>query len=337
MVTLALAYDIDEIAERSRLVAEGLAGAPAAQQRALHLDDRVPGAQGQPQGHPRLGRSGQGGRPGHHAQPEDLGRRALELSGGLGLCAAPATAATSQGAGVRRQALSERAGARHRRARLDHDLRPARHRRRAARLGERGLPRARGARARTSSRSSCRRSASWPSRRWRWSTTWSTSTARARWPRPIWSTSTRRPARSSPPSTTTGRRARAGRPGRPRALPRDRAGHRSTRCSAAGRRRRPHFADGGVFDQIATAVGIRDARAAPQAAERPARLRADARLHPQLSRADRADPARRARAQRRRRRGRRPGDRSPRPGSWRRSASASAPRSSRRWSTPCSA
>ena len=34
----------------------------------------------------------------------------------------------------------ERAGARHRRARLDHDLRPARHRRRAARLGERGLP-----------------------------------------------------------------------------------------------------------------------------------------------------------------------------------------------------
>ena len=47
VVTLALAYDIDEIAERSRLVAEGLAGAPAAQQRALHLDHRVPGAQGQ--------------------------------------------------------------------------------------------------------------------------------------------------------------------------------------------------------------------------------------------------------------------------------------------------
>ena len=52
-----------------------------------------------------------------------------------------------QGAGVRRRALPERAGARHRRPRLDHDLRPARHRRRAAGLGERGLPRARGARA----------------------------------------------------------------------------------------------------------------------------------------------------------------------------------------------
>ena len=40
------------------------------------------------------------------------------------------------------------AGARHRRARLDHHLRPARHRRRAARLGERGLPRARRVRRR---------------------------------------------------------------------------------------------------------------------------------------------------------------------------------------------
>ena len=36
------------------------------------------------------------------------------------------------------QALQERAGARLRRARLDHHLRRARHRRRAARLGERG-------------------------------------------------------------------------------------------------------------------------------------------------------------------------------------------------------
>ena len=51
----------------------------------------------------------------------------------------------------------------------------ARHRRRAARLGERGVPRDQGARARTSSRSSCRRSASWPSRRSRWSTRSSTS------------------------------------------------------------------------------------------------------------------------------------------------------------------
>ena len=40
----------------------------------------------------------------------------------------------------------QRADPRHRRARLDHHLRRARHRRRAARLGERGLPRGRAAR-----------------------------------------------------------------------------------------------------------------------------------------------------------------------------------------------
>ena len=66
--------------------------------------------------------------------------------------------------------LYERPGARFRRARLDDDVRAARHRRRADRLGERGA--ARGARSsgRASSRSSCPRSASWPSRRWPWST-----------------------------------------------------------------------------------------------------------------------------------------------------------------------
>ena len=49
---------------------------------------------------------------------------------------------------VRRRPLQARAGARHRRPRLDHDLRPARHRRRSARLGERGIPRAQGTRRR---------------------------------------------------------------------------------------------------------------------------------------------------------------------------------------------
>jgi hypothetical protein len=42
--------------------------------------------------------------------------------------------------GVRRQAVRQRAGAGHRRARLHHHLRPARAGRRADRLGERGLP-----------------------------------------------------------------------------------------------------------------------------------------------------------------------------------------------------
>ena len=46
-----------------------------------------------------------------------------------------------QDQGFRHGDLSQRARARHRRARLDHHLRPARHRRRADRLGERRLPR----------------------------------------------------------------------------------------------------------------------------------------------------------------------------------------------------
>ena len=58
VVTLALAYDIDAVAEAG-LLAEGLAEAAAAQQRALHLDDRVPGAQGQPEGDQGLGRPGE--------------------------------------------------------------------------------------------------------------------------------------------------------------------------------------------------------------------------------------------------------------------------------------
>ena len=43
--------------------------------------DRLPGAQGQSEGHQGLGRSGQGRHPGDHAKPEDLGRRTLELPG----------------------------------------------------------------------------------------------------------------------------------------------------------------------------------------------------------------------------------------------------------------
>ena len=46
VVTLALAYDIDAIAA-SRPDRRRLAEAAAGEQRALHLDDRLPGAQGQ--------------------------------------------------------------------------------------------------------------------------------------------------------------------------------------------------------------------------------------------------------------------------------------------------
>ena len=68
VVTLALAYDIDEIAEKAGLLPGQLADAAAQQQLALHLDHRVPGAQGQPEGHQGLGRPGQAGRLGDHAR-----------------------------------------------------------------------------------------------------------------------------------------------------------------------------------------------------------------------------------------------------------------------------
>ena len=55
VVTLALAYDIDEIARTRQAVARRLAKAPPAQQRAVHVDLHLPGAQGQPQGHQGLG------------------------------------------------------------------------------------------------------------------------------------------------------------------------------------------------------------------------------------------------------------------------------------------
>ena len=55
-------------ASKAGLLAEGLAEAAAEQQCPVHLDDRVPGAQGEPQGDQGLGRSGQARRIGHHAR-----------------------------------------------------------------------------------------------------------------------------------------------------------------------------------------------------------------------------------------------------------------------------
>jgi hypothetical protein len=85
VVTLALEADIDAIAKESGKIPSRLEVPLREQQRALHLDHRLPRPQGQPQRHQGLGRSGQGGCAGDHAQPEDFGRRSLELPGGLGL------------------------------------------------------------------------------------------------------------------------------------------------------------------------------------------------------------------------------------------------------------
>ena len=89
VLTLALSYDIDAVAERG-LLAKDWMRPPAAQQRALYQHHRLPRAEGQPEGPARLGRPGAARHRGHHAQPQDLRRRALELPGGLGLGAAPA-------------------------------------------------------------------------------------------------------------------------------------------------------------------------------------------------------------------------------------------------------
>ena len=125
---------------RGGQAAEGLAGQAAAQFLALHLDHRLPCARGEPQGHQGLGRPRGRGRAGDHAEPQDLGRGALELSRRLGLGGTE----RSGPRGLRGQAVQERPGAGLGRARGDHDLLAARDRRRAAGLGERGLPGAQG-------------------------------------------------------------------------------------------------------------------------------------------------------------------------------------------------
>ena len=240
MVTLALAYDIDALARDGGLRRRptGRARLPR-QQRAVHVDDRVPGAQGQPEGHQGLGRSREAGRRGHHAEPEDLGRRALELPRRVGVRAEASGRRRGQGEGVRRRALQERAV-------LDSGARGSTttfvergHRRRADRLGERGAARGEAELARTSSRSSCRRSASSPSRRSRWSTRWSTSAARARWRRRTSSSSTREEGQGiAAKHYYRPRDPAVARGGQVASRSRRSSSSRSTRCSAAGKRRR---------------------------------------------------------------------------------------------------
>ena len=138
VVTLALAYDIDALATQGKLLPVELAEPAAEQQLAVHLDDRVPRAQGQPEGHQGLGRSCEARRLRHHAESEDLGRCALELPCRVGVGAQAAGRQRRDGRGLSRQGLQERARARHRRARLADDVRAARHRRRADLVGERG-------------------------------------------------------------------------------------------------------------------------------------------------------------------------------------------------------
>ena len=54
VVTLALAYDIDAIADKAHLINPRLAKAPPRQQHALHIDHRLSGAERQSERHSRL-------------------------------------------------------------------------------------------------------------------------------------------------------------------------------------------------------------------------------------------------------------------------------------------
>ena len=189
VVTLALAYDIDEIADRKLVAADW-------QKKLPHNASPYTSTivflvrKGNPKGIKDWDDLVRPGRQGDHAESEDLRRRALELSRRLGLCAEKKWA-TGQGARVRAEHLQERAGARHRRARLDHHLRRAQCRRRPDRLGERGIPvdqRVRQGQVRDRGAVGL---AFWRSRRSRWSTGSSTGRARAPPPRPICASSIR--------------------------------------------------------------------------------------------------------------------------------------------------
>ena len=79
VVTLALAYDIDAIAQQAKSSAHRLENAGCRMTAALHFDHRVSCAQGQSQTHQGLGRPCKTGRQRRHAKPENFRRRALEF------------------------------------------------------------------------------------------------------------------------------------------------------------------------------------------------------------------------------------------------------------------
>ena len=125
VVTLALAADIDAIAKAGRL-------SPAWQKRLANNSTPYSSTivflvrKGNPKQIRDWDDLVEAGHPGHHAEPQDLGRCPLELSRRLGLWRRQEQWRRAQGTGFRHQPLSQCPGARHRRARRHHDLRPAR-------------------------------------------------------------------------------------------------------------------------------------------------------------------------------------------------------------------
>ena len=147
VVTLALAYDIDAIAQNAKLLPADWQKRLPQQQHSLHFHHRVSGSQGQSQANQGLERFGETWHFGHHAEPKNFRRRALELPCGVGLRPQATRWQRRCGTGFCDQAVQKCARARLRRTRLDHHFCAEGHRRCASGMGERSLSLDQGTRA----------------------------------------------------------------------------------------------------------------------------------------------------------------------------------------------
>jgi hypothetical protein len=136
IVTLALASDIDAIAEKTHKL-------PRDWQKALPHNSAPYTStitflvrQGNPKGIKDWGDLIKPGGRGDHAESEDVGRCTLELSGSIGLGAKAIRRRRGESAGVRCGVVQASAGSRQRRAWVDDHVCAARHRRRLAGLGK---------------------------------------------------------------------------------------------------------------------------------------------------------------------------------------------------------
>ncbi len=237
VVTLALAYDIDAIAEKSGRIAIDWAkqlphhGVPYTSTVVFVV------RKGNPRQIHDWADLDQAGHGGGHAEPQDLGRRALELPRRLGL-GAPEIRRRRQGARVRARSLPERAGARLGRARLDDHLRTTRDRPGVAGVGERSTaPGQRDGPRQVRDRLPQREHPGRATGR-ALSTRTSTSTGPARSRRRTSSSCTATKDRRSAPAITTGRATQPRSPATRRSSPTS-SWSPSTRRSAAGRRHTP--------------------------------------------------------------------------------------------------
>ena len=139
VVTLALAYDIDEIAS-ARQDAPGRTGRSKLPHNSTPFASTMAFVvrKGNPKGIKDWNDLVRSDVQVITANPKTSGGARWNYLGRVGLCAADEQGERGGGARLHREALQERAGARRGGPRLDDDVRGARHRRRADRVGERG-------------------------------------------------------------------------------------------------------------------------------------------------------------------------------------------------------